>query len=169
MNILIYGFKPYKKFKNNITQEILSKIPARRNLDKVIFPVKFDKQIFLKEVQFHKPDAIIGLGQHPRARKIRIERKAINLKGSKDSGYQPIDKNDSRFRFVTLKLKRDSQSYVSYNAGKYVCNFSVYILSRWSEENNVKFAFIHIPKVFDVDSAAKFVESKVEFIKRKAE
>ncbi len=165
MKILIYGFEPYKDFKKNISQEVINKVPAERNLVKVVFPVKFDEQIFLKKMQNRKPDVIIGLGQHPRARKIRIERKAVNLKGSRKDGYRPISKNDSRYRFVNLRLKEDDHSYISYNAGRFVCNFSMYILSKWNEENNVKFAFIHIPKDFDTDLATHFIKSKIDAVK----
>ncbi len=165
MKILLYGFKPYKKFKSNITEEIINKISPRKDLRKVVFPVKFNKRIFLKEVRFYKPDIIIGLGQHPRGKKIRIERKTINLRGSKDKGYRAIDRKGTKFQFVNLRLKKDDISRLSYKAGKYVCNFSIYILSKWSRENNIKFAFLHIPKSFNVSLAVNFVESKIEKVR----
>lgn len=165
MKILLYGFKPYKKFKSNITEEIINKISPRKDLRKVVFPVKFNKEIFLKEVRFYKPDIIIGLGQHARGKKIRIERKTINLKGNKDKGYRAIDRKGTKFQFVNLRLKKDNISRLSYKAGKYVCNFSIYILSKWSRENNVKFAFLHIPKSFNASLAVNFVESKIEKVR----
>jgi len=73
--ILIYGFKQYKKYKENITEKIVRKI--RRNVVKVVFQVKPSKKMFLNKVRQHKPDIILGLGQHgksPVSTKLRIER-----------------------------------------------------------------------------------------------
>lgn len=81
MKVLIYGFEPYGKFSENISQDIVKKLP--NSFRKCIFPVKFDSQQFLVVLERENPDIIIGLGQHPRARKVRIERVAKNLFGKK--------------------------------------------------------------------------------------
>ncbi|RLF33066.1 MAG: hypothetical protein DRN08_05900, partial [Thermoplasmata archaeon] len=128
MKILVYGFKPYKNYKENITEKIIRKIKNRKNLVKIIFPVKFEKRIFLEKIRTIKPNIILGLGQHPRSKKIRIERKAINLK-RKNKKEKPefISKNKPFHLFVNVKLKKDKISWISYDAGKYVCNFSMYV------------------------------------------
>ena len=137
MKLLIYGFK-YKSQKENITEEIIRKIRIKKNLVKVIFPVKFEKKIFLEKIKKHKPTIILGLGQHKRSKKIRIERKAINFKRhSKKEEPGVISKNKPKYQFVNLRLKKDKNSWISYNAGKYVCNFSMYILSDFSGNKNI--------------------------------
>ena len=163
MKILVYGFKPYKNYKENITEKIIRKIRNRKYLVKIIFPVKFEKHTFLKKIRTINPDIILGLGQHPRSKKIRIERKAINLK-RKNKKEKPkiISKNKPFSFFVNVKLKKDRTSWISYDAGKYVCNFSMYVISDFSKNRGIKFAFIHIPKDYNVDKAVKFVESKID-------
>lgn len=43
MRLLIYGFGPYKQFKDNITEKILRRLPARNGVKKVVFPARFQK------------------------------------------------------------------------------------------------------------------------------
>ena len=161
MKILVYGFKPYKNRKENITEETIRKIRNKRNLNKVVFPVKFEKGIFLEKIKKYKPDVILGLGEHPRSRKIRIERKAVNLKGHKKEKPKIISKNKPKHLFVNLRLKKDKNSWISYNAGKYVCNFSMYVISNFVKNKDIKFAFVHIPKDYNLNKAVRFVDSKI--------
>jgi len=163
--ILIYGFKPFQGLKENITEKIIENIKNRKNLRKVVFPVKFEKKMFLNEIKEFEPDIILGLGLHPRGKKIRIERKAVNLKQfSKKDIPKPIYKNKPKYLFATLKLKRDKESWISYDAGKYVCNFSMYTLLEFTKNKNIKFAFLHIPKDYNLNKAVKFVGSKIDEI-----
>jgi len=164
MKILVYGFKPYKHFKENVTEEIIRKIGNRPCLRKVIVPVKFKSDYFLKRIKKIKPDIILGLGQHPRGRKIRIERKAINSKQYNKERPEIIYKNKPKYYFVNLKLKKDKNSWISYDAGKYVCNFSMYIISDFLKNKGVKFAFLHIPKNYTLKRATRFVETKIDEI-----
>ncbi len=162
MKILIYGFKPYKKWKENIAEKIISKVRKRENLEKLIFPVKFKKEIFLEKIKKSKPDIILGLGQAPRSRKIRIEKRAVNLKKyNKKEKPKIIFRNKPKYLFVNLKLKKDNSSRISYDAGKYVCNFSMYVISDYCKNKNIKFTFIHIPKNYNLNKATKFIESKI--------
>lgn len=161
MKILLYGFKPYGKYRTNISEEIIKKIPPRKNLKKLIFPVVFEKNIYLKAVEDFTPDLILGLGQYPRGKKMRIERKAINLKGTKIKGYQVIEENGPKLRLVNWKLKKERNLWFSYNAGKFVCNFSMYVFSELARKNKAKFAFLHVPKDFKIDLAVKLVEDKI--------
>ena len=163
MKILIYGFKPYKNYSENITEKIIQKIKNRKGLTKIIFPVKFQKQIFLDKISGIKPDVILGLGQYPRGKKIRIERKAVNLKrNNKKEETKIISKNNPSQFFINTKLIKNNDSRISYDAGKYVCNFSMYVITASLRNKNVKYAFIHIPKDFHVENAVKFVESKID-------
>ena len=159
MKILLYGFKPYRKRKENISEKIVLKIRNRKNLKKVIFYVEFNKKNFLNEIKKFNPDVIIGLGQHPRSKKIRIERKSVNLKReNKKEVSKKISKKEPKYLFVNLKLKKDKNSWISYDAGKYVCNYSMYIISDFSQSKDVKFAFLHMPKDIGLNPAVKYIE-----------
>jgi len=78
MRLLIYGFGPYKQFKDNITEKILSRLPTRNGVEKVIFPVRFQKRQFIETLKKYKPDVILGLGQSSRSKQLKIERRAVN-------------------------------------------------------------------------------------------
>ena len=163
MKILVFGFKPYRNYKGNITEKIIKLLRDRSGLSKTVLPVQFDKKIFLKAVEKHKPDVVLGLGMHPRAKKIRIERRAKNImRRSAGERLQKIENSAPTFRFVNLKLKPDSRARITYNAGDYVCNFCMYILSDIAEKKGIRFAFLHIPKDYKIKNAVKFIEEKIE-------
>jgi len=153
MKILVYGFKG----KENISEKIIKKIKDR-NLKKVIFDTKFNKKDIINKIKKFNPDVIIGLGQHPKSKKIRIERRAINLKQkNKKETPKKISKKGPKYLPINLKLKKDKNSVISYDAGKYVCNYSMYIIS--SSFKDKKFAFIHMPEDISLNLAVKYVES----------
>ena len=159
MKILLYGFKPYKKWKENISEKIIRKIRNRKNLKKLIFDVEFSKKNFIDEIKKFDPDVIIGLGQHTRSKKIRIERKAVNLKReNKKEVPKKISKKGLKYLFLNLKLKKDKNSWISYDAGKYVCNYSMYVISDFSRIKDIKFAFIHLPKDIGLNPAVKYIK-----------
>lgn len=163
MKILIYGFKPYRQWKENISEKIINKIPKRQGFKKVVFPAKFDRKQFIREVKGYEPDIILGLGQHPRGKKIRIERKAVNFKArSKRERPKPILKNKPQYQFVNLRLKPSKNSWISYYAGKYVCNFSMYIIADFIRDKDIKFAFIHLPRGYNLNAALKYIEKMLK-------
>lgn len=165
MKILAFGFKPYLGHKKNITEEIVKNLRNRKNLSKFVFPVEFNRKMFVGIISRYKPDAILGLGMHPSAKKIRIERRAVNLKqASKKEKARKIAKNKPRYRLVNLKLKSDKNSRITYNAGKYACNYCMYIISELVGAKDIKFAFLHIPKDYNVHKAVRFIESKIDEI-----
>lgn len=121
------------------------------------------KKYFWKKIRKNKLDIILGLGQHQRSKKMRIERKAVNLKReSKKVKAKIISKSKPLHFFVNFKLKKDKTFWISYDAGEYVCNFSMYVISDFLKNKDVKFAFIHIPKDCNINKAVKFVESKID-------
>jgi len=133
MKILVYGFKPYKKYKENITENIIIKIKNRKNLVKEVFTVKFEKNMFLEKIK----------------------------RQNKKDKPKIIFKDKPKYRFTSLKLTTDENSRISYNAGKYVCNYSMYVILDYCQNKTTEFAFIHVPKGYNLDKAVKFVESKI--------
>ncbi|MGV8161810.1 MAG: hypothetical protein ACP5N2_00580 [Candidatus Nanoarchaeia archaeon] len=167
MKLLLYGFGPYLSHKDNVTMHVLKKLKVEKNIicKKVIFDVKYDKKMFLSEIKKFNPDVIIGLGQCARGKKIRIERRAVNIKGTKQK-VKSIYKNKPRFIFASIKLKMNKISRLVYNKSDgYVCNYSMYAILDYCSGLEIKYAFIHIPKKFDVASATKFLNQKINELK----
>jgi pyrrolidone-carboxylate peptidase len=163
MNILIYWFWAYKKYKTNITEKIINNL-GLEGVEKLIFPVEFDHKIFLDKINEINPDLILWLWQHPRINKIRIERKTHNIKSqSRKIKWEEIFKWHEKSYITNLKIKSDNNSYISYNAWKYVCNFSMYIIMKFFWESK-KFWFVHIPKDYNVNKASKFIKTKLKQI-----
>lgn len=161
--ILIFGFEPYKKYKENITKKIVKEFKFTRGLARIVFPVRFDKVMFLRAIEKHKPDIILGLGQHPRARKIHIERKAVNLK-NENSRIKMIESGAEKYRFVNWMIAKDENCLISYNAGDYVCNFCMYVIMGFIKNRNTKFAFLHIPKDYNTIRAINLIKAKINRI-----
>jgi pyrrolidone-carboxylate peptidase len=63
--LLLYGFGPYRQFKENITEKILKRLPAKSGVKKIVFPVWFQKRQFIEALKRHKPEVILGLGVCP--------------------------------------------------------------------------------------------------------
>ena len=105
MKILVHGFGPYQKWRDNITVKVLGHLKDRKNLATKIFDVAFDSEMFLREIRENAPDVVIGMGQHPRARKIRIERTAVNRRrNSRDDVAEKIDPDGPDKLHVCLKI-----------------------------------------------------------------
>lgn len=162
--VLIYGFGPYRQFENNITQQIVRKLPSSRNLKKIVFPVRFDKKQFTDAVKKHRPDFVLGLGQCSRGRLLRIERRAVNKRRDyKQKKPRPIVRGGPKWLETYLKLEKlplGKQTKISRDAGDYVCNFSMYVILDYVRRHTGEIAqlgFVHIPHRYDPKKATRFV------------
>ncbi len=144
-NTLIYGFGPYKQFHSNVTTGIIQEIRRTRLAKTLIFETKFSRKLFEEGFRQHHPQVILGLGQAHRAKIIRIERKAINQRSGSKNSDMPITRNGPMYRYVNLKLPVCEMSNVTYDAGSYVCNFSMYIACEYAQKAGARFAFLHLP------------------------
>ena len=158
--VLIYGFKPFGKYKRNISELVVRKLNLGKEfkIKKAVLPVKFKKDI-LKKVQKFKPDIIIGLGQKNRVKLLEIERTTRNIY-KKDGVKVIVPKRPSRY-FLSLKLKDASKEMRNdYISGNYVCNFSRYIIMDFIKKNKLKtkFTFIHIPQNYNPQKASKIIK-----------
>jgi len=160
MRLLIYGFGPYKQFNDNITEEILRRLPVKDGVKKVVFPVRFQKKQFIEALKKHKPEVILGLGQTSRSKRVKIESRAVNRRHeSRDGQARPIISGGSKWLSTTLRLKRDSQAKISYDAGDYVCNYSMYVVLDYLKRRRLpaRFGFIHIPYDYSPVRARRFL------------
>jgi pyroglutamyl-peptidase len=158
--MLLYGFGPYRQFTDNVTERILRRIPERRGLAKIIFPVKFNRSQFTRAVTEYKPQWIVGLGQCSRGRLLRIETRTLNRRrNSKQEKARPIAPRGAPKLFTDLRLDLGRQARRSRNAGDYVCNFSIYVILETLRRQRLatRCGFIHVPHNYDAAKAAKLI------------
>ena len=167
MRILIYGFGIYRSFKDNVTEEIIRRLPRRRRLSKIIFPVKFHRRQFIDAVRKHDPEVILGLGQCSRGKRLRVERRAVNKRrNDRREKAQPIVGGGPRQLPTNLKLNIGSQARLSRDAGDYVCNYSMYVIldHLMRRRMPVGFGFIHIPHDYDPRKASRILAQVIDKI-----
>jgi pyroglutamyl-peptidase len=161
MRILLYGFGPYKQFRNNITAKIVRSVPRKTGLRKLVFPVRFQRAQFVQALNKHRPDIVLGLGQSSR-RRIDIETRAANRRrANKKDLSKPIRRNGPRSLATTLALRLGQQARRSTNAGDYVCNYSMYVALDYIKRNKLRtaFGFLHIPHDYDLRKAGKLIRT----------
>lgn len=157
--ILVYGFGPYRNFHENITAKIIKSLPPAAGLTRVVFPVRFNRAQFMRALQRHKPDIVLGLGQCVRS-SIEFETRAANRKRtSKKTKAQTIRKNGPRWLPTSLNLKIGGSVKRSKNAGDYVCNYSMYVMLDQIRRAAAKtqFGFLHVPHDLALDKAVRVV------------
>jgi len=169
MRVLLYGFGPYKQFKSNITHRIVTKLPRSANLKKIVFPVRFNKTQFTAAIAKHRPDVILGLGQCSTGTKLRVERRAVNVRrNNKEEKGRAIVRGGAKALRTTLKLRGlGKQAQESRSAGDYVCNFSMYVMLEYLKRRRKEahYGFVHIPHDYDRDRAARFVRKVIQKVK----
>ena len=159
--VFVYGFGPYGEFERNVTEAVVRALPPLGGLRTAVFPVRFDRAMLLAPVRSEPAEIIIGLGQCRRGRKLRLERKAVNLRAEPDKAPRPIARRSPGHHFATLPLARIPDTRVSYDAGTYVCNFSMFVMLEHCRRHGGRFGFVHIPKDHDVQSAVDYLTDAI--------
>lgn len=160
MRLLIYGFGPYQKFDQNVTERLLRRLPRQKGVKKVVFPVRFNHGQFIKVIKESKPEVILGLGQCNGGQRLRIETRAVNRR-RKDTRTQsmPIKTGGKPTLTTNLKLTPGKETRFSKDAGDYVCNYSMYVILHYLKRRQpeVPFGFIHVPHHYDSRKAIRFL------------
>lgn len=154
MKSLIYAFGEFGGVSKNISEEVLNKLEI--DCDKRVLRVRFDPGVY-KGIAVGEWEVIIGLGQYPRGKKVRIEQQAQNSYGTRGRGYTKIDLEGPELLAVDYELALGEGSEKTDDAGQYVCNYSMYQILRKKREQT-KFAFLHIPKQMELEKAIGVVE-----------
>ena len=122
--------------------------------------------MFQREFDSTRPEFIIGLGQHSRARKIRIERRAQNLMRR---GRRPPDRQIERIQTqsvtANLRLPVCAGTTLAYDAGTYVCNYSMWQMHSWCQHHSAYWAFLHIPQHANVLEVVEYLKKVCDMIK----
>jgi pyroglutamyl-peptidase len=163
--LLVYGFGPYRNFRDNVTASIVRVLPKQRSVKTIVFPVRFHKAQFIGVVKRFKPDVILGLGQCSKGRLLRIETRAVNHRRSnKKVRATAIVPGGAGKLFTTLRLGKMSGARMSRNAGDYVCNYSMYVILDYVKTRRlpIRFGFVHVPHTYNRYQAALFVTKAIK-------
>jgi pyroglutamyl-peptidase len=168
MRILVYGFGPYRQFRDNISARLIERLPIEAGLKTIVFPVRFQRRQFVAAIRRHQPDVVLGLGQSSRKR-IEVEKRARNRRRERQFDKpRPIFANRPLRMPTTLKLRSGRWVGTSRNAGDYVCNYSMYVLLDEIARGRraVRFGFIHIPHDYDLDKAGRMLRRVLKQCRR---
>lgn len=160
MRLVVYGFGPYRQFRDNITARIIKSLPKQPGLKYLVIPVRFQRRQFVDLLDLYRPEIIFGLGQSSRQR-IEIESRAKNQRRPRKADKpRPIFLHRPRFLATTLSIKASRSVGKSKNAGDYVCNYSMYVLLDTIERRALptRFGFMHIPHDCDEEKARRIVQ-----------
>lgn len=175
MRILVTAFEPFGGFDTNITQKIISLLPAQVGNKEILttcLPVSFQRApIILQElIAQYQPNLILLLGQCPVGENIRLERFAMNMMDSHkadNDGYCPSEEQiypDAPLAYCTpINIKtivhhlqeEKLPVVVSNSAGLYVCN-RVYYEALHLQQNAL---FVHIPKNYNMTTISKIIKT----------
>jgi pyrrolidone-carboxylate peptidase len=159
MRVLVYGFGPYRQFRENITTRIIKSLPKSAGLMTEIFPVRFQRRQFIAALTRHRPDIVLGLGQSSR-NKIDVETRARNRRRARKSDeLRAIFRDRPMSLPTTLKFHAGRSVRRSNDAGDYVCNYSMFLFldAIGRAGGKARFGFIHIPHDWDPDEAVELV------------
>ncbi len=171
MQILITGFEPFGGQETNASWEAVRRCPdvlGSVELIKEQLPVVYDSvgKRLEQIIRTHRPDAVLCIGQANGRTSITPEKIAINWKDSKaedNAGVayhgEPIEPDGADGYFATIPVekicdtlkRRGIPSQVSYSAGTYVCNCTMYSLLCFLKKTglNIPAGFIHVPNSYE--------------------
>lgn len=163
--LLITGFDPFGGESINPAWEAVSRLPDRIGtweIHRLQIPTVFGKasEVLLAKAEALLPDAIISVGQAGGRKAVTPEMVAVNLRyGSiaDNAGVSPQDEpvisGGPAAYFATLPVRKMAQAMVdaglpgsvSYSAGAFVCNDTMYAVLHRYHGTPVRAGFIHVP------------------------
>lgn len=160
--VLLSGFGPFLKIKNNPSEDIVKILAANFNLQFIILPVVFGEafEVLKRKCQEENPDVVLMFGVAATRSTICFERIGLNWVESKNPDVTmktPVSgKIDSKQELALMSsfnlenlisqydLNERKQIEVSYSAGAYVCN-DLYFRMLNEKHISADKLFIHIP------------------------
>lgn len=163
--LLITGFDPFGGETINPAWEAVKLLPnviGEYELVKLEIPTVFGKaaQTVLESAETEKPDRILCIGQAGGRKAVTPEMIGVNLRHASipdNAGVQPQDEpivpDGPAAYFATVPVRAMVQAIqnaglpasVSYSAGVYVCNDTLYTLLHRYAGTDVEVGFIHVP------------------------
>ena len=177
MKVLLTGFEPFGKYKENSSWAVAEKVAACGVVDAEVIgmrlPVSFAGvgTALRKAVEKYSPNVVIMLGQAAGIDYIKLERIAINMMDATiadNNGYipdeEPIYADGTVALFTNVDIKKLCRAVeelgipakVSNSSGLYVCNRTYYeALRLCNERPGIKALFVHLPLYEGQPSAAE--------------
>ncbi|MFK7735618.1 MAG: pyroglutamyl-peptidase I [Pirellulaceae bacterium] len=163
MRILLTAFEAYDDWKENSSWlalvELLKATPEEIDLVTRLYPVDLHamQERLVTDLQ-SEFDAVLHLGQSPGLSSIKLEKIALNVAGCiDDQGEelpQLIQDGPTAFRsqmplgnWAALLRENEIPAKVSYHAGTFLCNATMYLSHYYSSELDKPppVGFIHLP------------------------
>jgi pyrrolidone-carboxylate peptidase len=164
--ILVYGFEPFLQYRANVTEAIANTLGNTPGFVTQVFPVVFNQEQFCDALHEAAPSIVIGMGQDSRARKIRLERKAVNWMCDRERDIEGDIRNEGpETLFCTAPVVGLPETTVTYDAGSYVCNFSMYICLEYCIPRGIPYQFLHIPVNYDVTLGVSAVRTIISMLR----
>lgn len=91
---------------------------------------------------------------------MKIERRAVNRRReTQREKPRSIHPGGSKWLVTNLRLNGGRQARISYDAGDYVCNYSMYVILDYLKRHRLpaRFGFIHIPHDYSAARAQRFL------------
>lgn len=180
--VLVTGFGPFAEHGENPSAQAVAELAARWagpggvKLVTAVLPVSFARSTteLADLIARHRPAVIVGVGLAAGARRIALERVAVNLIDARIpdiDGAQPVDQpvlpDQPVARLTTLPVKAALRALheaglpaeLSLSAGSYVCNAMMYT-GLASAADGAATGFVHVPPadVVPVADAASALE-----------
>lgn len=165
--ILVTGFEAFGKERVNASWEGVKHLPEHIQSIEIIkrkLPVEYSRvgSCLMRLIQETCPDAVLCIGQASGRAAVTPEKVAINWMSSKtadnagvkqDGAWICEGKADAHFatipgeRIVAALRKAGIPAQMSYTAGTYVCNRTMYELLDYLKRDapQIKGGFIHVP------------------------
>ena len=163
--LLITGFDPFGGEHINPAWEAVKRLPdtvGDYHLEKLQIPTVFEDaaQIVLAAAHELHPHVILCIGQAGGRKAVTPEMAAINLRYASipdNLGKMPQDRpcvpGGPAAYFATVPVRKMAEAIananlpgaVSYSAGAYVCNDTLYSLLHHYDGTNTRVGFIHVP------------------------
>ncbi|MEM1509548.1 MAG: pyroglutamyl-peptidase I [Thermofilaceae archaeon] len=172
--ILLTGFEPFGGEEVNPSAIVAKKaaeelINHGYDVHMAILPVSFKRAgtELTSLLNENRPEIAISLGLYGGASHLRLERVAVNIKDASkpdNDGWQPVDEpidpigpaayfSTLPLRKILEKLKEKGiPATISYSAGTFLCNFTMYTLLRHADLNGYpkRAGFIHVAYTPDI-------------------
>jgi pyroglutamyl-peptidase len=161
--VLMTAFEPYDRWQANASWltvvELTSELPSEPKVTTRLYPVDFRAaKTKLQEDLTANYDYALHLGQAPGSSQIRLEAFGLNIGGSgrqRPDEFHPLVADGPAAYQSSLPLARWAgmirragvPAEVSYYAGTYLCNATLYLSHFFAQEMGLKTrsCFIHLP------------------------
>ncbi len=162
-SVLITAFEPYDRWRANASwltlMRLTQSLPNQPSITTRLYPVDFAavKERLANDLRANH-DFALHLGQAPGSTRVQLESIAINIGGSSmqmPEDFRPlVDGGPIAYRsplplgaWATQLRDKGIPAQVSYHAGTYLCNATLYFSCYLSERMGLKTrsAFVHLP------------------------